>query len=141
MNMQTKRGKAWCAGISDVHEELTTVTAKTKNLDELRAYLAVYDRLWAENMKRRWGHAKLRLYGGKRRVLDNFFSDMAKDLGPDATVFWGDAEVNSSMRGTKSAPTKSQLVRARMHLKKIVLVDEYRTSKVCHCCDGQLHAR
>ena len=80
------------------------------------------------------------MYGGKNRVMDGFFSGMAKDIGPDATVFWGDASFNPSIKGTKSAPTTRQLVRARLHLKRIALVDEFRTSKVCHCCDEQIHA-
>lgn len=144
ISQATHMGKVWCKEIAAEHEALKTVTAKSKSLEELRAYLAVvakgYDRLWEVKLKKKWARSKLRVYGGKNRVMDGFFAGMAKDIGSDATVFWGDASVNPSMKGTKSAPTTRQLVRARLHLKRIVLVDEFRTSKVCHCCDKQIHA-
>lgn len=144
ISQATHKGRVWCKEIAEEHAALTTVSAKTQNLEELRAYLVVvaagYDRLWEVKLKKKWARSKLRVYGGKHRVMDRFFSGMAKDVGPKATVFWGDASVNSSMKGTKSAPTTRQLVRARLHLKRITFVDEFRTSKVCHCCDEQIHA-
>ena len=144
LTQATHKGKVWCREIAAEHETFKAVTAKSKSLEELRSYLAVvaagYDRLWEVKLKKKWARSKLRVYGGKNRVMDRFFSGMARDVGPDATVFWGDASVNPSMKGTKSAPTTRQLVRARLHLKRITLVDEFRTSKVCHCCDEQIHA-
>ena len=144
ISQATRKGKSWCKEIAAEHEALKEVTAKSKSLEELRAHLAVvaegYDRVWEVKLKRKWARSKLRVYGGKNRVMDGFFAGMATDIGPDATVFWGDASINSSMKGTKSAPTTRQLVRARLHLKKIALVDEFRTSKVCHCCDEQIYA-
>lgn len=144
LNRATKKAQGWCAEISEEHALLTGVSSKSKDLTGFRLYLAAlasgFDRLWEVKMKKKWARSKLRVYGGKNRVFDKFFGRMARDIGPSATVYWGDASVNPSMKGTKSAPTSRQLIRARLHLKKIELTDEFRTSKVCHCCDELIRA-
>jgi hypothetical protein len=144
MTNRTRKAKKWNEDVVEEHKLLAGVSPKAKSIEEFREYLAVvakvYDRLWEFRLPKRWRRADLRVYGGRNRVFDRFFSGMARDIGPDATVHWGDATINPNMKGTKSAPTPAQLKRARLHLKKINLVDEYRTSKVCHCCDGQIHA-
>jgi len=76
-------------------------SSKSKDLTGFRLYLAAlasgFDRLWEVKMKKKWARSKLRVYGGKNRVFDKFFGRMARDVGPSATVYWGDASVNASM--------------------------------------------
>jgi hypothetical protein len=43
------------------------------------------------------------------------------------------------MRGTKSAPTTKQLYRARLQFR-VIPVDEYGSSKACHCCENVICA-
>jgi hypothetical protein len=143
INERTRKAKTWCAEVAEEHALLATVSPKAKDMAGFRAYLAVaasvHDKLWELKLRKKWARASLRVYGGKMRSLDGFFNEMKAELGPNAALHWGDASVNSSMKGTKPAPTTSLLRRARLHFKHINLVDEYRTSKVCHCCDEVIH--
>jgi hypothetical protein len=143
INKNTQRTTSWCGDIQKEIDLLKTATPKTKSTEQLSQYVAVvasvFDRLWEYKFKRKWARAKLRVFGGKNRSLDRFFADLRKKLGPEAVLQWGDADVRSSMRGTKSAPTTKQLYRARLQFR-VNPVDEYGSSKACHCCENVICA-
>lgn len=92
---------------------------------------------------------KLRNKAGKDRVLDAFWSrvkrTLSREVGPDlvrreCAVAWGAAKVKPDGNGTLTVPTCRVYERATQHFARVVLTDEFRTSKTCSACHGEAFA-
>ena len=134
-----KKAKYWLETIKENLDALSKVSSKGISLDSYKAYLEVfqnnYQAIWDECSKPYWADQRLRLYGGKKRCFDRFWNSV---LGPEnqrkeTVIAFGGAKMSPGGKGEKSVPT----TRAFKECKKqrglhIVVVDEFRTSKICH---------
>jgi hypothetical protein len=140
-----KETERWSDGIRDALDALSKVSIKGVDIVSHEAFLTTYkdvsSMLWNEYTKSRWARQRLRLYGGKKRAFAKFFNDIkTADDQPDAkrrVVFaYGSAHVGVGGKGELSAPSSRALKECRYRFD-VVLVDEYRTSKM-DCDTGRL---
>ncbi len=133
-----KESERWNDGIRDTLDALSTVSIKGVDVFQHEAFLNMYkavsSTLWNEYNNKRWARQRLRLYGGKKRAFAQFFNDVkAADDQPNAKrriVFaYGSASVGVGGKGELSAPSSRALKECRYRYD-VVLVDEYRTSKM-----------
>jgi hypothetical protein len=75
-------------------------------------------------------------YYTKRRVLEKLVAKVTKDRR-NVVLAYGSANVGSCVRGNPPIAAKA-FHRQCQQRCKVVLIDEYRTSKVCSACDGDL---
>ena len=134
---RTARAKRWQQTIQDVETVFAQHSPRTVNPNEFDAfikdYLEVYDELWNEKIKRKWGQSAFRVYRLKQRTLDRFFQTMAGNIKP--TIAYGAAKFNPTGKHELSSPTTHVTKCCSKHFPTI-MVDEFRTSKVCPCCNG-----
>jgi len=84
---------------------------------------------------KKWGRERFRVYCLKRKTLDTFFQTMSGEVKP--VIAYGAAKFNPNNKNELSAPTTSVNRRCAKHFPT-VFVDEYNTTKVCHCCNERL---
>ena len=104
------------------------VSLRLRALDEVHAFYGA----------KRWARLKFDVATHKQRTLDA----IANKLCPtdQHTVAFGAAKFAAGMKGQKPGPVT--LVRDHLIRKKpgrVVLVDEYNTSKMCSACGERLH--
>lgn len=100
------------------------------------AWVPNWSVLWQHFGARWWGHQRFRSQIKHQSVLDAVANQV---LGKDHSriAVFGDGVFPSSMRGIPPAPvTKVRNYLARKG--RVVLVDEYRTSKICHKCYSEM---
>jgi len=123
--------------IQPVLEQLSHASLKSANARTIAACLTQvwipnWDRLWAHFGARWWGQQRFKQMVKHQRVLDSIANDV---LGPDhrRIAVFGNAVFAPSTPGQPPAPvTKIRNYLARKG--RVVLVDEFRTSKTCHAC-------
>ena len=112
---------------------------KTTNEDEwdafLKDYATVYKTLWERKTQKKWARERFRVYCLRNKTLDKFFQTMNGKEKP--TIAYGAAKFNPNNKNELSAPTTYLSKRCAIHFPTI-FVDEYNTTKVCHCCDSKL---
>ena len=113
----------------------------------LEVFLATYDRLWSEYSKKRWAAQRLRLYGGKKRCMDNFWNKVMEDKDEQGNkrdrqtvIAYGGGKFAAGGKGEMNVPTSGafKVVQKRKDLK-VLVVDEFRTSKLHHQTHQLLH--
>lgn len=125
------------AAIQPVLQQLALASLKTADPERLATRLMA---TWIPNWATPWDHFGARWWGQHRfrqmikeqRVLDRIANDV---LGPDhrRIAVFGNAIFAPSTPGQPPAPvTKIRNYLARKG--RVVLVDEFRTSKTCHRC-------
>ena len=116
-------------------------TASLRQLDAfLLDYASVYHPLWANRLRRCWGQSRFRVYGLMRKTLDRFFHGMRGDRGePPPVVAYGAANFAPTGRGERAVPTTA-LAKACARYFVLIMVDEFRTSQMCHACRRRLQA-
>lgn len=121
----------WHKNIKDELEAMSCASPKSASLESFKTYFAtvqsVKEALWTEHLKRRWKEQRFRLYGGKKRVFANFINKVNPDK--DTVFAYGSAKFASGGKGEMSVPTSRAYKECKSRVQ-IVLIDEFRTSKV-----------
>ena len=129
----------WTKELRESLRKLSIATSKGVDVENHKKYLDVFHNefqtLWKEYTKPRWSQQRLRLYGGKKRSLDNFWN---KVLGPkkdrgETVIAYGSASFAPGGKGEQNVPIKYALKACMMQEDlKVLFVDEFRTSKICY---------
>jgi len=143
INAAAARTEAWHRGIRAQLQALSEVSSKGYRVADFEAYLhvdmAVAPALWKEYLRRRWAQQRLRLHGGKKRVLARFFNSIER-AGGDARpvlVAYGSAKLAPGGRGEVSVPVQEVFQECRRRFETHV-VDEFRSTRVHHEDDALL---
>ena len=89
--------------------------------------------------KIRWAFDSYKQEQGAIHKLVHTLLDGVKDK-TNVVVAWGDGSFGPTSRGHASAPNKGLMERIARFLP-VVLVDEFRTSKVSSCCEVEMVER
>ncbi|PNH00238.1 hypothetical protein TSOC_013956 [Tetrabaena socialis] len=141
----SQRAARWLRGVKEELAQLSTASPKGASLPLFQAFIATYletcEVRWTEALKTRWAQQSLRLYGGKKRVVAKFFSEIARgDAGAPArpvVIGYGAAKFAPGGKGELSVPT-SGVFKACRERFPTYLVDEFRTTKIHHADDSLL---
>ncbi|KAJ9514641.1 hypothetical protein QJQ45_028355 [Haematococcus lacustris] len=139
---QTQATKTWLTQVKTQLTALSRVSSKPSSLASYRQFadtvLATYNAMWAEVSKPRWANARFRLYCGKMRVVASFSAKVnkqAKKLWPDrilALAYGAAGFKGSGTIGCRGVPVSQMQKEAVKQFRpgRVVLVDEFRTSRV-----------
>lgn len=140
-----KQTEEWSTGIQDSLIELSCASPKGFSLAHHMAYLEVFlgtfDKLWEEYTKKRWANQRLRLYGGKKRSLQNFWNRVLgnENEREEAVLSYGNAKFASGGKGEMSVPNSKALnVAFEQKQLKVLMTDEWRSTKICYKTDQLL---
>lgn len=119
-----------------VINQMSQTNSRSTKLDEFLQYVKTikdnYNALWNEGLKKRYSRQRLNLYSGKKKVYDEFFSNLKSPSDTRTVVVaYGDAGFASASKYELSAPTKT-LEKQCARWFKIVKVDEFRTTQLHH---------
>ena len=143
MTKANKKAKTWEKQIEQEEKKFAEISLKTTNEDRwakfIENYISVYDTLWEQKTKSKWGQQRFRTYRLKQKCLDKFFASMRGPKDSEKPVIaYGAAKFNPNSTSELSAPTTS-LSKKCSTFYPTVMVDEFRTTKICYKCDCQLH--
>jgi transposase len=82
---------------------------------------------------------KFTIISNKKKSEDKLINRIRGKYGNNITIFygdWGASNKGNKMRNLVSTPNIG-LIRQLERCAKIYLVDEYKTSKLCHCCKSE----
>jgi hypothetical protein len=115
--------------------------SKTASVEEFEEYLMtkrrVDPRLWEHRQRRCFALMAMDNFIHKRKTMDRFWKRTV-GLKEHTIVAYGDAGFASSGRGERSVPTVAMRQAARRFSRRVVEVDEFRTSKTCCDCGAVL---
>jgi hypothetical protein len=144
-----KRRAAWTSQVAAEHALLRSASASGGTAASwsahLRATEAVAATLWLHRSHLHWAREAFNSRQAGMRALDSFWARVKAGRAADKTtnmdtyVAYGAAKFKSSLKGGAAAPTSSALASCRkvFGVERVVLVDEYRTTRVCSnsvCC-------
>lgn len=134
-----ERTERWSKDIKDSLDALSKVSSKGLSMKTYNEYLEVfldnYDVIWKEYSKKRWADQRLRLYGGKKRCFSDFWNRvLGKENERQPTVIaFGSAKFASGGKGEVSVPTSRAFQECtKQKSLKVAVIDEFRSSKICH---------
>ena len=133
--------KSKVPAVIEAHVALSLHRRKTNDLKEFEKYLeakSLYDKRTAFFYKQdRWRGWKFRIYSNRKRSEQTFCNRVAETYGEDCTLFYGDWSRRDQMGGCTPSPVVGikKLLSKRFIVKD---VDEFRTSKTCNRCEGEL---
>jgi hypothetical protein len=107
----------------------------------IAAEAAVFDGAWSLLSRRAAGAYRLEKHIYSNRALDKFWASVQKAAPPGAatTVLYGAAKISAGGRGEVSVPVMGVLRRCRRFFReRLVLVDEYGTTKFHSACETEL---
>ena len=128
-------------GISEVEAELSKHNHRTVDPSKYREYLVAKskaDKLTESFYRQeKWRNWKFRIHCHRRSSEDKFCNRMAETYGRDCTVYFGDWSASTQQKGCAPSPTVGirRLLSKRF---KVINVDEFRTSRICNACQGDL---
>lgn len=142
-----ERTKDWTKNIQPSLDALSQVSSKGISLDTYNEYLKVfidtYDSIWNEYSKKCWAAQRLRLYGGKKRCFDQFWNNVLGKEGErvqECVIAYGSAKFASGGKGEVSVPTSRSFQECKKQKGlKVLVTDEFRTSKLDHRTHQLLH--
>ena len=139
MKTANRKAAKWEADIAEaelIFRQTSPKTIQEETWDKFLAdYVSVYPTLWDAKTAKKWGRERFRVYCLKRKTLDTFFQTMNGEVKP--VIAYGAAKFNPTSKNELSAPTTYVSKRCAKHFPTL-FVDEYNTTKVCHCCDERL---
>jgi len=127
---------------------MSGVSTRGVSLASFQQYLEVWNAnanaLWSEYIKPRWAVQRMRLYGGKKRSLANYFNRLEDAVQnhdfsepPCLKVAYGSARFAPGGYGRVSAPTTTAF-RSCQNRFPTAVVDEFRTTIMHHGGGGAL---
>lgn len=134
MTKSNKLNEVWNKSIEEINQELSQTCKKSNTLEEFLDYVEIlrdnYDVLWNELTKKKRARNRFRVYCGRKRVYDKFFTKiLGSDEKKSVILAYGDAGFASTAKNEIAAPT-TRLERESRKLFKVAKVDEFRTSKI-----------
>ena len=146
INTINRKTAKWQADIKEAEDTFRRHSPKTTDQRTwdafLQDYISVYETLWHAKTAKKRARERFRVYGLKRKILDKFFQTMKtgdRYLGVQVTyIAYGAAKFHHTGKGERSVPTVSVRKRCANFFPRITFVNEYNTSKVCHCCDRRI---
>ena len=133
--------------LQDVLEQLSANSSKTCNLETFMQNIDLetrhFQRLWDVGYSQKASRLRFHTHCKTQCVLHRFFSQMGMGLGSAAErkrrvfVSYGQAKFSPTGRNEMAVPTTSAF-KACSRMWHTHLVDEFRTTKVCHDCLGEL---
>lgn len=143
--------KEWTKPLLPTLDTCSKVTSKGLCLEAYKKYLetflATFDTLWLEYSKKRWANQRLRMHGGKKRCMDRFWNKVLEDRDEQGNkrarqniIAYGGAKMAPGGKGEMNVPTTGafKACQKRKDLK-VLVVDEFRTSKLHHQTHQLLH--
>lgn len=137
-----KTTETWNKALKTQLVAMANVSSKGVDLQLHHEYMNTfsehYDALWNEYTKDRWSRQRMRLYGGKKRVLDRFFNAIKNaDETKEVIVAYGSAKFAPGSKGEVSIPTTGFYKATTRHFKTEVTC-EFRTTRVFYKDDSIL---
>lgn len=134
-----EKNNTWSKNIRDELEQLSEVSTKGCEVEThnkfMKVFLEVREVINDEYFKKRWRRQRLRLYGGKKRTMDNFYNKIKNDDPSRETIIaYGAAKFAPGGKNEISVPTERAFKEATKHFT-VVPVDEFRTTKVYNVTD------
>ena len=111
ITLANKKISKWLGRISIQEELFARHSPKTANTEEFRNFLlvytnpSVYNALWKEKTKKRWGQQRFRLFNGEMSVLDRFFQSLHKKGERKPMIAYGGGKFPPNGKGEMPAPT------------------------------------
>lgn len=138
-----KKTNTWSRKIRTELQQLSSASSKGMSIDSHSVFLGVFtntfDALHKEYSKRRWARQRLRLYGGKKRTIDEFMNKIEADEPEKRVVVaYGAAKFAPGGKGELSVPTTA-LFKAFAVRFLTCLVDEHRSTRVFNKDDSVLY--
>ena len=126
-----RKNKSYKNGVKD----LSRNSIKSLNWENFKESLSVYNSywyvFWNERMKMRWRTNIFDLYGGKKKVFQNFFNRIDSDNKEkkQTVIAYGSARFSSTAKGEMAVPT-SRSYKECVSRYATFLVNEFRTTIV-----------
>lgn len=118
-------------------DALSKVTTKgfnlTQHLEFQKTFLELFPRLWDHYTNKKWSEQRLRLYGGKKRVMAKFWNKVLgkEDDRVPTILAYGAAKFAPGGKGEISVPTTSAYKVAKQQKGlKVKPEDEFRSTRV-----------
>jgi hypothetical protein len=126
-----KLTQRWNLRVKSDLEKLSEASPKSIKITEFIKYIRVIkqvqNNLWKEYLKKKWRQQRFRLYGGKKRTFARFLNTLGS---PQNTILaYGGAKFAPGGKCELSVPT-SRAYKECSYKFKIVVIDEFRTSKI-----------
>ena len=141
----------WRKEVAAEHDLLSTVSRKTLRLDRLAAYHAVVDstadKCWANRSKTRIARQAFGVWSRSTALMDKFWAGILRGRERDGTtgmeertiLGYGDWAFKKGVGGGAKRLRESALRVFRAHGRgRVLIIDEYKTSKTCHSCGSVL---
>ena len=149
INRSGRRHERWNAPLQGARDEMSQNSIKTADLETLERGLGVikryYGPLFEANLKKRWARRHLSNRIGMQKTVDQSLSRLQRAVDestggrrvPIRQLHYGDGDFASGKKFERHVPVQSFKEKAMARFDGC-LVDEFRTSQICHECDGQL---
>ena len=139
-----KMHNRWNLDVKDVLEALSQSTTRTPCLKVFLDFVGIcarnHHRLWVCLGHRKRNRNRMATYIKKTSAMDNFLKSVKTiEKGKRTIVAYGAARFNCCSKGKPAVPTVAAYKMCRKHYPTY-LVDEFKTSQICPCCDQQLIA-
>jgi hypothetical protein len=95
------------------------------------------DKLWEHHCQRKYSRLKFKQYILKNRCVDSLFASWTPKGAEKPRIAWGDGSFAPTGKGEQAVPCKEFYRRCKRYYNT-VLVNEFRTSKLCNCCHQPL---
>lgn len=137
-----KKTNTWTKGIQPQLSALSHVTTKGMSLVDhqrfIEVFLSVYDVIQTEYFKDRWRRQRLRIYGGKKRCFDRFFTQIGKDDPRKRVVIaYGAAKMKPGGKNEVSVPVDRAFKECKKHFMTVP-TPEFRSTQVFNFDDTLL---
>jgi hypothetical protein len=136
---RNERDKSRC--IRNIEQELKHKSPKRGGENSVLEYARVikdnWDDLWKDKKRIIYAQRRFETYRKKQSVIDNFFHKLKNYGDGKPTIYYGDGAFSSTMKGKRPVPTVKLYEICRKH-HKTYDTDEYRTTKICSTCHGEL---
>jgi hypothetical protein len=142
INKARKTTETWNKALKTALIAMSGVSSKGMNLEQHQEYMTTffehYDDLWDRYTEEKWSRQRMRLYGGKKRVLDRFFNTIKNaDKTKEVVIAYGSAKFAPGGKGEVSVPTTGFFKATTSHFKTEVTC-EFRSTRVFYKDDSIL---
>jgi hypothetical protein len=141
INRANRNVRRWSEEIEDLNNRLSQTTHQTPQSSELIRYIQAFnqeaDRHWSHMTQKRYARNRMDVYIHKNKCLDRFFQSLVKENPEKPVIAYGDAKFAPTGRGEVSGPTTFMAKKCAQH-HEVIMVNEFRTSKMCHDCGEEL---
>jgi len=132
INRAAKNTQLWSRATQHANQALSEASSKGASLPNFEKHMNVvlehWDERWNEQLHPQWANQRLRLYGGKKRVLSTFLNKL-ETPGKKTVVAFGSAKFAPGGKNEVSVPTCRSFKECSYRFPTFA-IDEFRTTKV-----------